>query len=240
MIKAIGFDVGHTLIKYNNPLNWSLLYEAALLKVMKDCNIIYEEDRIISAIEVLKKYNTRINYREYEVTADMIFEDIVHLWHVDRSSMIKIKNSFFDFYRNDAVPYQEVEDTLKKLKEMNIRLGILTDAAYGMDNEYSLKDVESISHYLDVQLTSVDVGFRKPNEKGFIMLAKQLRVKCEDMLFVGDEKKDITGANNLRICSVLINRDDEKLDFGQRYTIKSMDSLIDIVNIENDINKDKI
>ena len=27
-IKAIGFDVGHTLIKYNNPLNWQGLYRS--------------------------------------------------------------------------------------------------------------------------------------------------------------------------------------------------------------------
>ena len=60
MIKTVGFDVGHTLIKYNNPLNWQLLYRPALERAADTCGISLSEEMIVSAIEILTKYNTRI------------------------------------------------------------------------------------------------------------------------------------------------------------------------------------
>lgn len=39
MIKAIGFDVGHTLINYRNPLNWRALYRPALEQAARGCGI---------------------------------------------------------------------------------------------------------------------------------------------------------------------------------------------------------
>ena len=63
-IKAIGFDVGHTLIKYNNPLNWQGLYRSGIEHAAAAADITLSEDMILAAIEVFLKYNTRVNYRE--------------------------------------------------------------------------------------------------------------------------------------------------------------------------------
>jgi putative hydrolase of the HAD superfamily len=68
-IKAIGFDIGHTLVKYNNPLSWKSLYPDALRKVMYDCRIDETDNKMELAIRVLSKYNTRENPREYEVSS---------------------------------------------------------------------------------------------------------------------------------------------------------------------------
>lgn len=43
-IKAIGFDVGHTLIKYKNPLNWQGLYRSGLEHAAAAANITLSED----------------------------------------------------------------------------------------------------------------------------------------------------------------------------------------------------
>lgn len=45
-IKAIGFDVGHTLIKYNNPLNWQGLYRSGLEHAAAAAGIPLSEDMI--------------------------------------------------------------------------------------------------------------------------------------------------------------------------------------------------
>ncbi len=50
MIKAIGFDVGHTLIKYNNPLNWQALYRPGLEHAAAAANITLSEDIYNKAI----------------------------------------------------------------------------------------------------------------------------------------------------------------------------------------------
>lgn len=98
-----------------------------------------------------------------------------------------------------------------------------------MDNKFSLKDIGPISKYVDIALTSVDVGFRKPNHHGFQMLLNSFNIKPSEMVYVGDEKKDIVGANKLNICSMLINRSDKMLDYGQDYTLNSLNEIIEIL-----------
>ena len=56
-------------------------------------------------------------------------------------------------------------------------------------------------------------------------LQKELGVAAGQTVFVGDEEKDIAGANNAGMVSVLINRDGRAKDFSQRYTIASLSEL---------------
>ncbi len=37
MIKAVVFEIGHTLAHYKNPLNWESLFEQALNHVAQQC-----------------------------------------------------------------------------------------------------------------------------------------------------------------------------------------------------------
>lgn len=225
MVKAIGFDVGSTLINYKNPLNWQTLYRPALEKAARDCHITLPESGIQTAIEILTKYNTRINYREVEVTSDRIFGEILQKWNLD-TDLNALKAGFYAFFHAGAQPYPEAAGVLKELKKKGIKTGILTDVAYGMDNVFSLKDIEELSEFIDIALTSVDVGWRKPNSAGYTKLLDYFGVSPEEMLFVGDEEKDIIGANRLGIVSVLINRTGDRREFGQDYTVNSLSPLV--------------
>lgn len=230
-VKAIGFDIGHTLIQYNNPLNWASLYPEALNRVFEECKFPCSDAKVSSAISILTKYNTRVTYRETEVCADVIFAEILDAWHLDHSFLENAKRSFFSFFQQDAQTFDEVETVLSLLKSRGLKTGVLTDVAYGMDNRYALSDIAGIQPYFDVVLTSVDTGFRKPHKAGFEKLLNELDVRPTEMLFVGDEQKDIVGANNIGICSVLVNRDNQPLEFGQNYTVSSLETLIKIVGL---------
>lgn len=227
-IKAISFDVGHTLIKYNNPLNWQELYRPGLIQASNAVHITLSEDMILSAIEVLLKYNTRVNYREWEVSSNCIFSEILKKWNL-QADLHTLKSGFYSFFKADAEPYPETMDTMLKLKQQEIKIGILTDVAYGMDNVFSLQDIAPLSDFIDVTLTSVDVGYRKPNSAGYLKLLDALDVSPDEMMFAGDEEKDIIGANKLGIVSVLINRSKQKKDFGQDYTLESLSGLFPIL-----------
>lgn len=227
-ITAIGFDVGHTLIKYKNPLNWQGLYRPGLIHASNAVNITLSEDMILSATEVLLKYNTRVNYREWEVSSDCIFGEILKGWGL-QADLHTLKSGFYSFFKADAEPYPETIDTMKKLKQQGIKIGILTDVAYGMDNVFSLQDIEMLSDFIDTAFTSVDVGYRKPNSAGFLKLLEALDASPDEMMYVGDEEKDIIGANKLGIVSVLINRNKEIKNFGQDYTFESLSGLFSIL-----------
>lgn len=229
-IKAIGFDVGHTLIKYNNPLNWQGLYRSGLEHAAAASNITLSEDMIFAATDVLLKYNTRVNYREWETTSDCIFNEILNRWGL-HTDLYTIKSGFYSFFKADAEPYPETIDILKKLKQYGIKTGVLTDVAYGMDNVFALEDISVISDFIDIAVTSVDVGYRKPNSAGYLKLLDSLKIYPNDMIFIGDEEKDIIGAKKLGITSVLINRSTEIKEFGQDYTLKSLNGIFSILGL---------
>lgn len=233
MIKAIGFDVGHTLINYRNPLNWRALYRPALEQAARGCGITLSEEMVSSAIEILTKYNTRVNYREHEVSSDTIFGEILDKWQPcifqTRSCMETVKAGFYSFFQADANPYPEAADTLTALRQAGIKTGVLTDVAYGMDNRFSLRDLAALSDLIDVALTSVDVGYRKPHRAGFQQLMAALQVSPAEMMYVGDEQKDIAGASQLGITSVLVSRPATIPDYGQTHTIRSLRELLTII-----------
>lgn len=222
MIKAVSFDIGHTLVRYNNPLNWKSLYEPALRKVSEKCGIGLSDEGIKTAVAILSKYNTRENPREIEVVSETIFKEILDAWEQPRDRLDIAREAFYSFFQADAVCYDDVTDILRYLRSAGVKIGALTDVAYGMDNSFSLRDIDSIRQYFDIVFTSVDIGYRKPNKAGFLKLLQIFDTPPSHMIYVGDEEKDIIGANNVGVVSVLINRENKHLDFGQKYTIHSL------------------
>ena len=98
-----------------------------------------------------------------------------------------------------------------------------------MDKVYAVRVIAEIQGLLDIVLTSRDVGFRKPNKAGYIQLAEILSTVAGNCIFVGDEDKDIIGANNAGMISVLIDRDSHNADYGQEYTIGSLEEIAHII-----------
>jgi len=228
-IKAVAFDIGNTLVRYTSPLNWKALYRPALLEVMDRCGVENTEERVLLASRVLSKYNTRENLREHEVDSQVIFEEVFQLWHVPADRIPSAKDAFYGYFQQGAVCFPEAEGTLKSLLESGLGLGALTDVAYGMDNRYSLRDIAPVRAYFHTILTSVDVGFRKPHPAGYLQLAKALHIMPSEMGYVGDEEKDIAGANRVGAVSICIDRAGGRPDFGQRYTISTLSQLVQLL-----------
>ena len=229
MFKAVIFDIGQTLVHYKNPLNWSKLYRPAFQYVADRCGYHFSEDQYRHVGDVLTKYNTRINPRVQEVSSMRIFTEIADGAGLSGKDIDQVKHHFFSYFRQDISLYSEVEETLNTLVDKGVMTGTLSDVAYGMDNEYALEDIALISKYIDYPLTSNDVGFRKPSTKGLEMLAEKMQIEVSEMIFVGDEEKDIICANNAGAYSVLINRANIIKNYGQKKEIRSLADLLKIV-----------
>lgn len=229
MVRAVIFDIGETLVKYDKPLNWSKLYRPALEKMVSENNITFSEDDYQNVISILTKYNTRVNPREKEISSNEIFTEIISVTNQEIDNIELFKNSFYSFFRNEATIFEEVEGTLKKLHARGIVIGTLSDVAYGMDNKYALEDISEIVKYIQYPYTSNDIGYRKPSPVGLKLLAQKIGVDTSQIMFVGDESKDIACAKNAGAISVLINRTLDKKDYGQDYTIGLLSELLEIV-----------
>lgn len=229
MYKAIVFDIGRTLIGYNKPLNWSGLYRPAWEHIANKMGYNFKEDDYQHIIGVLTKYNTRINPREYEVTSTQIFTEILNGIGVSVKDLEQVKHCFYSYFRRDSFVYPEVEETLKELVNRGIVLATLSDVAYGMDNQYVLDDISTLQKYINYPYTSNDVGYRKPNIGGLKILAEKININMSEMIFVGDEEKDMLCANNAGAYSVLINRDGITKKYGQARELHSLDELLNNV-----------
>lgn len=225
-MKAIVFDIGQTLTYYPVPLNWSKLYRPAFGSVAEKLGIQFTEEEYTHFGEVLTKYNTRINPRDKEYSSDTIFTEILENTTVDKSLMQDIKREFYSYFRVDTNVYPEAEDALMKIKERGILTATLSDVPYGMDNELALGDIGPLIKYIDLPYTSNDTGYRKPCKEGLLMIAYKLGIDPSEMAFVGDESKDMECARNAGVKAILINRTDEKKDFGQDIVISDLNELI--------------
>lgn len=231
MFKAIVFDIGRTLVGYNKPLNWSALYRPVLEYISNERDYGFRESDYQYAIKVLTKYNTRINPRKYEVSSEQIFTEILHGIDIPLQDLDAIKHLFYSYFRREVTVYPEVEYTLAELSRMGVVLGTLSDVAYGMDNQYVLDDISTLIQYIDYPYTSNDTGYRKPCVEGLNFLAEKMNVNISEIIFVGDEEKDIICANSAGAYSILINRDVCYKEYGQKREIRSLDELLNIVGI---------
>lgn len=228
-IKAIGFDIGGTLVNYHKPLNWSASYHDAIKFMCEKNNINYTEEKFQKAKSVLEKYNTRINPREEEVSSDIIFGEIFEKWSENVDKLQESKKAFYTFFQREVTLYEDAIILLEYCKNNNIKCSVYTDVAYGMDDEFSLKDIEEIENYIDLKLTSENVGYRKPHKKGFEIMLERFHCEPEEMMFVGDEQKDIVGARSVGMKTILINRENTEKEFNQDYTITNLSEIIKII-----------
>jgi len=221
-IKAMGFDLGDTLVYSGHPLNWSNNYKNALERGFYSINKMPTEYDYNNCIKILSKYNTRINPRENEVTSDQIFNEIMEILELSTSETDILENEFFEYFLQDNKIYDDTEEVLEDIKKCNLKIGILTDVPYGRVKGFIAEEINSINKNMDIILSSLDVGYRKPNVIGYIMLAKKLGIETNEIVYIGNEEKDIIGANNAGILSILINRTDEKINYGEKYQFKNL------------------
>jgi putative hydrolase of the HAD superfamily len=231
--RVIGFDLGETLLTYaETPLSWVAHYPAALDEVGRACGLQLHVAQRDAAIAILTRYNTRINPRRDEVSAAHIFAEILAAWSADpdRHGPIAI-TAFFRHFQQRLRAYPETIDVMTTLKSRGFTLGLLTDVPYGMPREFVERDLEQgrISGLVDLLLTSVEIGRRKPDPMGFQELAKRCSTATEKMWYVGNEEKDVVGAREAGAIAVLVDRENRQPSWGQHHTISDLRGLLERV-----------
>ena len=149
-------------------------------------------------------------------------EEIAHMWEVTH------------YHR---VMRPRVPEMLKALKDMGLKLGIISNTAalyqvFDTLEEYGIRD-----YFQDVTLSSV-TGLRKPCGDIFNVSLRQLQSKPEECVYVGDTvSRDIIGSKRagfactIQICSQLTREKDAALDrrLAPDYMVEDIFEVADIV-----------
>lgn len=225
--------MGDTLLYYRDtPLSWVSLYPEALRCVAKACKVAPTAGQFDAAAEVLTRYNTRIVPRTNEVTAEEILSLVLQSWERDAVTDLPAAiEAFFTFFQQSMSAYPETVPVLTALRQQGIPTGILTDVPYGMPRAFVQRDLDGagIAGFFDVLLTSVEVGVRKPETAGYLALASRLGIAPNEMLYVGNEPKDVIGASRAGAVGVFLDRNGNGGEHGQDFTVPILSGIQDIL-----------
>lgn len=227
-MKAIVFDLGGTLMEYvNMPYVWFDYYESAFEEVNHRLGLGLSDSNLRQSVDILKSYNPGINYREVDYSPEKIFGDAVKGWKTD-VPLERIITEFFGAMHLEAAIYPESIETLSELKRRGLIIGTYTNVVSGMPDELHKSYFKELLPYFDIYVSSSNCGFRKPHPRGLEIIAQKYGLRHCDMLFVGDEQKDVETAKRFGCRSVLINRSSEKREFGQDITVSNLTELMEL------------
>lgn len=228
-IKVVVFDIGGTLMEYRDmPNSWVDFYPKAFDHVNEKLALGLTEDELKKSLEILLTYNPRLHYRERDFSPEHIFKDVTADWKGE-FTVNDVINAFFESMK--LVPYLFPESiaVLEKLHEQGIKIAALTDVACGMPDEMQIGYFSDVMPYFDEYVSSVNCGYRKPSPVGLERIAERFGADKSEMIFVGDEEKDIKTADRFGCKSVLIDRKHSGNNFGQTHTITKLTELFSIL-----------
>jgi putative hydrolase of the HAD superfamily len=123
-------------------------------------------------------------------------------------------------------------DVARVLDVLGSSAGVLTDVPYGMPRRLVEADLAAVG--LDAiaprMLTSVEVGLRKPEPRGFESLAALLGCAPGQMLYAGNEAKDVAGAKAAGMAAALVWRGSDPVpQWGQDVTVSNLGELVPLM-----------
>jgi putative hydrolase of the HAD superfamily len=137
------------------------------------------------------------------------------------------------------LPY--LDRVLKELKKRGYKLGIITNTVTSREEHVrmALKRID-LERYFDVVVTSVDVGFNKPEEEIFLTALKAVDVKPEEAVMVGNRvSADIVGGNRIGMKTILYKwneRYPDEITSTEEQPTRTINSLKDLPRVLTELN----
>jgi len=221
MIRGVLFDLDDTL--YNSS-SFATRARKEALRAMIDAGLdSTEEDaqKVLNKIIEQKGSNYGMHFNDL-VKAIMGNYDP----KIVTMGIITYHNVKFALLR----PYSDTIKTLVDLKSMGLKLGILTDGVTIKQWEKLIR--LGIHPFFDEVVTSEEYGLGKPNVEFFNYGLKKIKLKPEEVIYVGDRvDKDILPAKSVGMHTIRIlqGKYSETPDEVSDYKIKSISELSKLI-----------
>ena len=160
-------------------------------------------------------------------------------WQVTEDSLEKsmkafkidplMKDELLNLYKV-LVPFKEVPETLKNLKEKKYKLAILSNGTQSLINE--LVKNNNLDNLFEDIFSVEQVGVYKPNSKVYDLPIKKYNIKKSEVAFLSANTWDVSGGGNYGYQSIWVNRNDnifDNLDFKPKYQITDLNKLLQLV-----------
>ena len=160
----------------------------------------------------------------WQITEDSL-DKSMNFYNIDNSMRSELLNLY-----KVLSPFTEVRDTLKKLKQSNYKLAILSNGTPDLLNELVVSN--QLKDIFDDIFSVEEVGIFKPDSKVYDLPINKYNIEKKEILFLSANTWDVSGAGNYGYNTVWVNRNNnifDKLDFEPSQEISNLSELLDLI-----------
>lgn len=208
MIKAVFFDFYNTLATHQPPR------EKVYADVCKELGIHLEPKRLFTSLSEADMYMRQessrlpMDKRSEQQKLDFYIEYVTRILKGAGADVgPEIALQIIPRLRNRRWELKICEDTLpalEQLKRHGLIIGLISNVIQDMDSTFSHLGLQP---YLDIKVTSGEVGHDKPDPEIFLAALKKAGLLPPQAIYVGDQYEiDVVGARGVGMQAVLIDR----------------------------------
>ena len=160
----------------------------------------------------------------WQITEDSL-DKSMKTFDIDSS----MKSELLNLYKVLS-PFKEVPETLKKLKEKNFKLAILSNGTPSLLAQ--LVKSNNIDNLFDDLFSIEEVGIYKPDAKVYDLPIKKYKIEKSQVAFLSANTWDVSGGGNYGYQSIWVNRNNDifdNLDYKPINQIKNLNELINLI-----------
>ena len=160
----------------------------------------------------------------WQVTEDSL-DKSMKAFKIDPS----MKNELLNLYKTLST-FSEVPEVLKKLKDKNYKLGILSNGTPDLLNE--LVKSNNLNNIFDNIFSIEEVGIYKPSTKVYDIPVKRYKIQKDEVIFLSSNTWDISGGGNYGYNCIWVNRNNnifDNLDYSPKNKITNLIQLLTLL-----------
>ena len=160
----------------------------------------------------------------WQITEDSL-DKSMNFYNIDNSMRSELLNLY-----KVLSPFTEVRDTLKKVKQSNYKLAILSNGTPDLLNELVVRN--QLKDIFDDIFSVEEAGIFKPDSKVYDLPINKYNIEKNEVLFLSANTWDVSGAGNYGYNTVWVNRNNnifDKLDFEPNQRISNLSELLDLI-----------
>ena len=206
-LRAVVFDLDNTILRSSIGARQGLITAARLISAELKNRHSYGQRDLFKRLRLIDHEMLR---RKYLYNRDVWWRTLLgELGLSTRFPWIhRVTLRYWDVYAAESPPFRDAESTLRKVKKMGLKIGLVSDSdgTPGMKRK-RIRGVPFRNLFRAAVVAGEDTPRVKPGHESFRLIAERLGVQPGSCIYVADNPRtDIVGAQAVGMAAVIVKR----------------------------------